>query len=167
MRFEPIWVASRIPPGFPAGGVPAFPGEREVPEPDLFEEVEPGLDLLDDHGCDPFLPVGELQIPEEGCAAADRNIRDIDDRLPVDPHREHLVLEPLPPAGRAVGDPHIGFELALPPLRLRLGIEPCGLGEEAFPFPGVRPLGIAAFHAHREVHPLVGAEHQRFVLLLG
>ncbi len=31
----------------------------------------------------------------------------------------------------------------------------------------MRPLCIATFHAHRELHPLVGPEHQRFVLLFG
>ena len=93
-------------------------------------------------------------------------VGDIDDGLPVDPDREHLVLEPLPVAGRAGGDPHVAFELAFPPVRLGLGIEPGGLREEPFPFPGVRPLGVAAFHAHRELHPLRGAEHQRLVLLL-
>ena len=30
----------------------------------------------------------------------------------------------------------------------------------------MRPLGVAVLHAHRELHPLRGAEHQRLVLLL-
>ena len=68
-------------------------------------------------------------------------------------------------ARRAVGDPHVAFEFPLAPVGLRLGIEPGSLGEESFPFAGMRPLGIPAFHAHRELHPLVRAEHQRFVLL--
>ena len=36
------------PLGFPARERPGVPGEREVPEADLLQEVEPGPDLLDD-----------------------------------------------------------------------------------------------------------------------
>ena len=151
----------------PAREGPGVPGEREIPEADFFEEVEPGLDLLDDLVCNLPLLVGQFQGPEPGGAARDRHVGDTDDGLPVDPDREHLRLEPLPLTGRAGGDPHVAFELAFPPVRLGLGIEPGGLGEEAFPFPGVRPLGVAALHAHRELHPLRGPEHQRLVLFRG
>ena len=41
---------------FPAGERPGIPGEREIPEADFFQEVDPALDLLDDL-------VGNLLLP--------------------------------------------------------------------------------------------------------
>ena len=104
------------PLGFAAGERPGVPREREVPEPDFFEEVEPGLDLLDDLDGDLFFLWSELQVPEQGSTPPDRQVGDIDDGLSVDPDCEHLVLEPLPFAGRAVGDPHVALELPFPPV---------------------------------------------------
>ena len=89
------------PLGFPAGEGPGIPGEREIPEADFFQEVDPASDLLGDQVGNLRFLGGQPDVFEERDTFRDREIGNIDDRFPVDPDREHLVLEPLPVAGRA------------------------------------------------------------------
>ena len=141
--------------GFPAGHRTGIAGEGEIPQPDLFQKIKTGPDLLDDLAGNLSLFTGKFQIIEERDAATDGKICHIDDRFPVYPDSEHLLLEPLSLAGRTVKNPHVTFQLAFPPFGLGLGVEPGGLGEKTLPLPVVRPLGIPVLHAHGEMHPLL------------
>ena len=77
------------------------PVERQVVEPDVEQEPQPGVDLLEDGLGDLRLPGVELEPGEERRALGDGQPAGLGDRLVTDLHGEHLGLEPGTPARRA------------------------------------------------------------------
>ncbi len=69
------------------------PGQREVVEPDVEQEAETRLDLLEHLDGDLALALAERQPVEEVARLADGQLADLRDGPSPDQHREHLGLE--------------------------------------------------------------------------
>ena len=76
-----------------AGKRPRRARERQVVEPDIQEELQPRVDLLEDLACDLRLALRQRQLQEEIIGLADRHARDFVDVLAADCDRECLRLE--------------------------------------------------------------------------
>ncbi len=83
--------------------------EREVVEPDVEQEAEPGVDLLDHPLGDLPLAVAELDVAQELVALADREPAHVGDRPATDEHRQRLGLEPGAVAHRAGHLAHVAL----------------------------------------------------------
>ena len=116
-------------------------GEVEVPDPDVVEEAQPVLDLLEDLSGDLPLARGQLQVLEEGDDVGDRLGGDLVDRAAAHPHRQGLRLQPAAGAGRARLGGHVRLELG-PLFRvLGLAVSPLDHGDE--PLEGRFPVVFA------------------------
>ncbi len=87
--------------GLAAGERAGRAGQREVVEPDVEQEAEPGVDLLGHPLGDHPLPLGQLEGGEELGRLADRQVADLGDVAVVDRDGERLRLEPGPGADLA------------------------------------------------------------------
>src|SRR5699024_2561438 len=101
-----------------AGG----PGQREVGQPDVDEEAEAGMDLLEHLPRDGTLALPQLEALEVRADVLDRQVAQLRDGQPADLDGEHLRFEPCATARRAGDLPHVAL-VALPRvLRLGLGV---------------------------------------------
>jgi hypothetical protein len=106
--------ALRLAAGERAGGAV----EREVVEPDVEEELEPVLDLLEHPLGDLALAGGELEGAEEVGRLVDRHRADLGDVAPAHRDRHGHRLEPGALADRAGHLAHVALE----PLAARVGL---------------------------------------------
>lgn len=153
--------------GFSPREAACAPGQGEVPEADLLEEIEAGHDFLEDLARYLPFPVGQVKVREEPDCPADRHVRDVHDGHSRDPDRKDLFLQASAPAPGTFRYPHELFEFPLPVFRLGLVVEALGLGDEAFPFPCVGPLGISVPRVQGEADAVRGAVHEDVVLFGG
>src|SRR5699024_6392900 len=108
------------------------PGQGEVVEPDVEEEAEPGVDLLDHLLGDLPLPVREVVRDEESGRYADGERRDVRDAPAADEDGERLRLEPRALARRARDLAHVALVPVAAPLRLGLRVAPLDEGNDPF-----------------------------------
>ncbi len=95
----------RLAPGQGAGGAV----QREVVEPDVEQERQPGVDLLEHPAGDRAFPLGELEGAQELGALPDGHTGDLGDRPAAQRHRQRLGLEPGAAAGRAGDITHVAL----------------------------------------------------------
>ena len=114
--------------GLPSCQGAAGPIQREVVQPDVHQELEPGPDLLEDPLGDHVFPLGELEAGQELQFVPDGLRGELPDVDAADAHRQRLGLQPgalARPAGdlahellEALPLP-VGFGLAVPALQDR------------------------------------------------
>jgi hypothetical protein len=104
----------------PAGQRPGRALERQVVEPDVEQEAEPGVDLLDHPLGDLALAVGQVDRREELVALPDRQPADVGDRPAAHQHGQRLGLEP---RASQTGHGHLAHvALVAVPAPVRLGL---------------------------------------------
>ncbi len=96
----------------------------QVVQSHIDQELQSGLDLLDDLMRDHRVLFAEFDAVDEIQRLADRQIRKLRDVLPADRHGQDLRFETLAAAVRTGLDGHILFHLILKVLRGRLTITP-------------------------------------------
>ena len=139
-----------------AGEGAGRPLQREVVEPDVEQEAEAGVDLLDDPLGDLPFAVGELHGPEEVVGLADRQPADVGDRAATDQDRQGLRLEPGALAGRARDLAHVALVAVAAPVRLGLGVPALHEGDRPLE-PGVVAAQPAVAVLVLDVHLVVEA----------
>ena len=111
IRLEPICVASRMRCASPPESVPAVAVEREVVEPDIEHEREPGADLLEDLPRDRLLALVQRRVRRrEHARTTSRRLahvhrRHFDDVLLGHGDGQRLRLQPRALAGRCRARP--------------------------------------------------------------
>ncbi len=143
------------PLGFTARQRHARSIEREVVEPDVDEEPEPGDDLLEDLVGDRPVPLAErlAETGHPGERVRDRQRRDVPDVPVTDRHRQDLGAQPLPAAGRTRLADHVLLELGAHEVRVGLAEAPVEVRDDALERGVVRVL--AALVAVADDDPLV------------
>ena len=130
------------------------PVDGDVVEPDVVEETETLLDLLDHLACDGLLALAELQRVEAPQRRTDAVLAELGDVHPVDGHREVFRFEARAVAGRARLLHHQALDLLLDPLGLGLAVPPLQVVDHALVarFEASRVAAVRHVpHAHRLV----------------
>ncbi len=108
----------RLPAGQRAGGTV----QGQVVEPDVEQEGEPRVDLLEDAAGDRPLPFGEIERAQELGAFPDGHTGYLGDRTTAQGHRQRLGFEPGAAAGRAGDVAHVALVALTAGLRLCLPV---------------------------------------------
>ena len=112
------------PLGLTTGEAAGGPRQGQVVQPDVEQEPQPLLDLLDDPFGDLGLARAELQPRQELGGLRDRHRRDLGDVASAHGDRQRRRLEPGPLAGRAGHLTHVAGEPLAGGVGLGLGVAP-------------------------------------------
>src|SRR5690606_29023292 len=101
-------------------------------EPDVEEEAEAGVDLLEDGVGHDAIPVRDLHLGEQLARLTDRYRSDVVDAAPVDRDRQREGLETSAPAIRARHLSHVALELLALAVAVGVGVPALDPGDGAF-----------------------------------
>ena len=125
------------------------PGQRQVVEADVEQELHPLADLLQHPVGDQVVALGQLEAGDGVDRLGDRQAAQLVDAHATDRHRQRLRLEPRPAAGRAGDLAHVLLDLLARPVRVGLAVPALEPRDDALVVRHVRPAAtepVAVLH---------------------
>ena len=105
--------------------------EGQVVQPDVDQEAQPGVDLLEDPLADHPVAIGQGELAQPGRGVADRQGRDLGDRTALDGDAQDLGLEAGALARGARDLAHVALVLLARPVAVGLGVAALDPGHHA------------------------------------